>query len=60
MKSNAIKIGLLLAGSAGLILLSPKSRDYIRNMTKNINDNVNNIKCDILKSKIQPEKINFC
>ena len=60
MKSSAIKIGFLLAGSAGLILLSPKSRDYIKNITKTINDNVNNIKCDLIKSKMEPEKINFC
>ena len=54
MKTNIIKFGFLLVGTAGLIILAPKKVQLLKNCS---------IIQDILsrtKTKIEPEKINFC
>jgi hypothetical protein len=55
MKSNFIKLGILLLGTATLALISPKAISTIKKHESDKNhDN------DKYKAKIEPEKINFC
>ena len=55
MKSYIIKLGILLLGTATIALISPKAISTLKKYESDKNhDN------DRYKSKIEPEKINFC
>jgi len=52
MKANIVKIGLVLLGTFGLLLIAPKKKDTIKNLK--------DMATSFYKKKIEPEKINFC
>jgi hypothetical protein len=54
MKSNILKLGFLLVGTAGLILLAPRKTKQMRECSL-----VRNA-LDRQKAKLEPGKINFC
>ncbi len=55
MKSNFIKLGILLLGTATLALISPRAINTIKKY-----DSDKNKDYDKYKARIEPEKINFC
>lgn len=56
MKNVALKFSLIVAGSAGFMLLNPKTREVLKSVSKTIKKSKN----EEIRENIHPEKLNFC